>query len=83
LQRPHAEELVATIRYAQKAVKSLVDERQQEQPSRKGTVKPRPEGVLNKEDGERQHGNPKDRIKLAENRLGRPRSVTPKRPKIT
>ena len=47
-------------------MKSLVDERQQEQPARKGTVKPRPEGVLNKEDGERQHGNPKDRTKLAE-----------------
>jgi hypothetical protein len=57
----------APIRYAQKAVKSLVDERQQEQPARKGTVKPRPEGLLNKEDGERQHGNPKDRTKLAEN----------------
>ena len=56
----------APIRYAQKAVKSLVDERQQEQPARKGTVKPRPEGVLNKEDGERQHGNPNDRTKLAE-----------------
>ena len=56
----------APIRYAQKAVKSLVDERQQEQPARKGTVKPRPEGVLNKEDGERQHGNPKDRTKLVE-----------------
>jgi hypothetical protein len=56
----------APIRYAQKAVKSLVNERQQEQPARKGTVKARHEGGLNKEDGERQHGNSKDRTKLTE-----------------
>ena len=46
--------------------KSLVDEHQQEQPARKGTAKPRREGVANKEEGGRQHGNPKDRTKPAD-----------------
>jgi hypothetical protein len=46
--------------------KSLVDERQQEQLARKGTAKPRREGVANKEDGDRQHGNPKGYTKLAD-----------------
>ena len=46
--------------------KSLVDERQQEQLARKGAAKPRREGVANKEDGDRQHGNPKGYTKLAD-----------------
>ena len=61
----------APIRYAQKAEdhkKSLSSLRQQAEPASKGTAKLRShETAVNKGEGDRPHGNSKDRTKLAEN----------------
>jgi hypothetical protein len=71
--KPQAEKTQADkapIRYAQKAEdhkKSLSNLRQQAEPASKGAAKLRShEMVVNKGEGDRAHGNPKDRIKLAE-----------------